>query len=230
MKLKNILIVLFCFIILVKPAFPLQNKKLDIILDKLEKKYNTTDALFCQYEQTEKISQLTEDIHLEGKLYFRKPHFVMMEMRGDENLNLYVNGEKIWIEDLDLDEVEIIDFHQLSKNSRLSKLLPPFFLLTVEELKELFNISLITTKNGKNRLELSPRSAGEFKFKSFQFNVDEWGRIPWMKLVYDEENFKEIRFRGWKKIPKTSKYFFQYRENKKEKEKSHKIVNSIFCF
>ena len=88
MKQKNILISLFCFIVLVKPAFSFQNKKLDAILDKMEKRYNTIEALFCRYEQTEKISQLTEDIHLEGKLYFRKPHFVMMEMRGDENLNL----------------------------------------------------------------------------------------------------------------------------------------------
>ena len=70
--------------------------------------------------------------------------------------------------------------------------------------------------NGKNRLELSPRSSGEFKFKSFQFDVDTRGRIPWMKIVYDEENFKEMRFRGWKKIPKTSKYFFQYHKNRKE--------------
>jgi len=218
MKLKNILTVLFCLTFLVKPAFPFQNKKLDAILDKIEKNYNTIEALFCRYEQTEKISQLTEDIHLEGILYFRKPYFIMMEMRGSENLNLYVNGEKIWIEDLDLNEVETIDFDQMNTNRRLARFLPPFFLRTIDELKELFNISLIPTKNGKNRLELSPRSAGEFKFKSFQFDIDSRGRIPWMKIVYDEENFKEMKFRGWKKIPKTSKYFFQYRKNKKEKE------------
>ena len=85
-----------------------------------------------------------------------------------------------------------------------------------EEIKELFNISFIHTKKGKHRLELSPKSAGEFRFQSLQFDVDRWGRIPWMKVVYDEENFKEMRFRGWKKIPKTSKYFFQYRKSKKE--------------
>jgi hypothetical protein len=140
----------------------------------------------------------------------------MMEMRGSENLNLYVNGEKIWIEDLDLNEVETIDFDQLNINRRLARFLPPFFLRTIDELKELFNISLIPTKNGTNRLELSPKSAGEFKFRSCQFDIDSRGRIPWMKIVYDEENFKEMRFRGWKKIPKTSKYFFQYRKEKKE--------------
>jgi len=213
MKLRKIIQLLFCFILLIKPAFSSQNKELDAILKKIEKKYNTTEALFCRYKQTEKISQLTEDIQLEGKLYFRKPHFIMMEMRGDENLNLYVNGEKIWIEDLDLDEVETIDFGQINTNRRLARFLPPFFLRTVDELKELFDISLLPTKNGKDRLEVIPRSTGGFKFSSFQFEIDSMGRIPWMKVVYDEENFKEMWFRGWKKIPKTSKYFFQYRKD-----------------
>ncbi len=205
---------MFCFFFLVGPTLMAQNKKLDAILDEIEKNYNTIDGLFCRYEQNEKISQLKQEVHLEGILYFRKPHYVMMEMRGDENLDLYINGEKIWIEDLDMDEVEIIDFRQLSQNRRLSKLLPPFFLNTIEEIRELFRIALIDTQNGKHRLELSPKSAGEFGFRSLQFDVDSRGRIPWVKVVYDEENYKEMRFQGWKKIPKISKYFFQYRKKK----------------
>ena len=218
MKPTNKMSILFGFIFLANVAFAFQKTEVDAILDKMEEKYDTIEALFCRYEQTEKISQLTEDVHLEGKLYFRKPHFIRMEMRGDENLNLYVNGEKIWIEDLDLNEVETIDFDQMNTNRRLARFLPPFFARTIDELKELFSISLIPTKKGKDRLEFSPKSTGEYKFKSFQFDVDSRGRIPWMKIVYDEENIKEMRFRGWKKIPKTSKYFFQYHENMKEKE------------
>lgn len=201
---------------LINPAQALQDEKLDEILAKIEKNYNTTEALFCRYEQIETISQLTEEIHLEGKLYFRKPHFIMMEMRGDENLNLYVNGEKIWIEDLDLDEVEEIDFQQLGKNYRISRLLPPFFLKTIEQIKELFDISLIQLGGGKNRLELLPKSNGEFNFISLQFDIDRYGRIPWMKVIYDQENFKEIKFRDWEKLPKISKYFFQFRGDKKK--------------
>ena len=197
-------------------TFADRDKKLDEILAKMEKNYNTTEALFCRYEQIETISQLTDKIYLEGKLYFRKPHFIMMEMRGDENLNLYVNGEKIWIEDLDLDEVEEIDFQQLGKNYRLSRLLPPFFLNTIDEIKDMFDISLLQSEGGKSRLELLPKSESDLNFISLQFDIDRYGRIPWMKVIYDEKNFKEIEFWDWEKVPKISKYFFQYRGEKQK--------------
>jgi len=199
-------------------TFAIQDNKLDDILAKIEKNYDATDGLFCRYEQTETISQLTEDIYLEGKLYFRKPHFIMMEMHGDENLNLYVNGEKIWIEDLVLDEVEEIDFQQLGKNNRISKLIPPFFLNTIEEIKKHFEITLTQSEGGKNRLELIPKSESEMNFISLQFDIDRYGRIPWMKVIYDEKNFKEIKFWDWEKAPKISKYFFQYRGDIKRRE------------
>lgn len=215
MRLKHSVTALLFLLLPAKTFFPGQDNKIDALLNKMEKKYNTIEALSCRYEQSEKISQLTEIIHLTGKLYFRKPHFVMMEMRGAENLNLYVNGENIWIEDLDLAEVETIDFAQMNTNQRLARFLPPFFLNSVAELKELFSITLLPATNGRDRLEFSPRSAAGFQFRSFQIEVDSLGRIPWLKVVYDAENFKEIRFKDWKKIPKTSKYFFQYREKKR---------------
>jgi outer membrane lipoprotein-sorting protein len=202
--------------VLVNPVSTFQQNKLDEILAKIEKNYDTTEGLFCRYEQTETISQLTDEIHLAGKLYFRKPHFIMMEMRGDENLNLYVNGEKIWIEDLDLDELEVIDFQHLGKNNRISKLIPPFFLNSIEELKKHFDITLIQSEKGPNRLELIPKPESGFNFISLQFDIDRYGRIPWMKVIYDERNSKEIWFRDWEKIPKISKYFFQYRSGKQE--------------
>ena len=210
MKIQTIWLFLLSFLMMAGAGSSSQDEKLDKILDKMEKRYQTTQAIFCRYKQTERISQLTEDIFVEGKLYFRKPHFIMMEMRGDENLNLYVNGENIWIEDLDLDEVEIFDFQQMNKNRRLARLLPPMFLQSVQELKEWFHISLLPIR-GKNRLELRPRSQEEFHFESIRFDVGRWGKVPWMKVTYDEENFKEISFRDWQKIPVTSKYFFQYR-------------------
>lgn len=193
------------------------DEKVDKILKKMEDRYATTEALSCRYQQTENIRQLTAEIQLEGKLYFRKPHFIMMEMRGDENLNLYVNGEKIWIEDLDLDEVESYDFHLLNGNNRITRFLPPLFLNSIQDLKEWFDISLVHTSGGKNRLELRPKSKDTFQFEFIQFDIDSLGRIPWMKVKYDDANYKEMKFWDWQKIPKTSKYFFQYRGDAKKK-------------
>ncbi len=204
-------------VLLIGTALSQTDDKVDKILEKMEKRYATTESLFCRYQQVEIISQLSEEVQLQGKLYFRKPHFIMMEMRGDENLNLYVNGEKIWIEDLDIDEVESIDFQQLNRNSRISRFLPPLFLNSIQELKEWFDISIIQTAGEKNRLILRPKSKEVFQFESLQFDIDSLGRIPWMKVKYDDANFKEMKFWDWQKIPKTSRYFFQYRGNAKKK-------------
>jgi hypothetical protein len=80
---------------------------------------------------------------------------------------------------------------------RLSRLLPPMFLQSVLELKKWFHISLLNSQGGKHRLELLPKSKVEFQFKSIRFDVGRWGKVPWMKVTYDEENFKEMRFRAW---------------------------------
>jgi len=212
MKVHRLISVLLCLSLWAAPSSLDQDKKLDEILDRIGNKYDTTQALFCRFEQWETISQLKQQIHLEGKLYFRKPHFIMMEMRGDENLDLYVNGEHIWLEDLDLDEVEVFDFQERNSNRLLMRFLPPFFLRSFEELRELFDIALISTEDGDSRLELIPLDPGNSTFESLQFDVDDLGRISWLKMVYDAENVKEMRFRGWKKTPEISKYFFQYRK------------------
>jgi len=160
MKVRRLISTLLCLSLWAAPASQDRDNKLNEILDKIGNKYDTTEALFCRFEQWEKISQLKQQIHLEGKIYFRKPHFIMMEMRGDENLDLYVNGEKIWLVDLDLDEVEISDFQQRNTNRDLMRFLPPFFLRSFVDLRELFGISLISTEEGEKQARTGSSRSG----------------------------------------------------------------------
>ncbi|MFC2169670.1 outer membrane lipoprotein carrier protein LolA [Acidobacteriota bacterium] len=178
----------------------------------MEKKYNTTECLSNSFTQRKKISQLEGDLRFTGRIYFKKSNFIKMELQGDENLNIYCNGEKIWVEDTDLGEVETYDFHKLRSSRRLSRLLPPVFLHSVQSLKEYFEISLIETEGRRDRLELIPKPGSNFSFTYLRFDVDSWGRIPWMKVEYENGDSTEMEFRKWARHPEISDYFFQYRK------------------
>lgn len=180
----------------------------DKILSRLEKKYEGTESVSCSFTQTKRILQLEGEIVTQGKLYFKKPHFLRVEHRGEENLIIYCNGEKVWLEDLDLEEVEVFDFKSSGMESRPSRLLPPVFIATAHELKELFIIRRLEDQG--SRLRLVPRPGSGYAFTRFEFEVDGLSRIPWMRVEYANGDWTEMRFRNWKRHAAISDYFFEY--------------------
>ena len=188
-----------------------QQEKLERILAKLEKEYDTFETVSCRFTQTKVIGQMEGEIRLKGKLYFKRPFFMRVELSGEENLRIYMDGRNIWLEDIDLEEVEIYDFEDRESSGRLRRLLPPFFLRGVEELEESFLISLLEEGGGRNRLQLIPREAEGDVLKSLQFDVDRWSRISWMKVEYKNGDWTETIFRNWERHPEISDHFFRYR-------------------
>jgi len=206
--------VILCLTVLGQTNVYGQSNEVDKILNNLEKKYNSTEAFLYEYKQDKSVSQLIETMHFTGKLVFRKPHFIRMEMRGDENLNIYVDGENIWLEDLDLEEVEKHDFAEMSAGGRFTRMFP-VFLRSMDELKSQFKITLLKKEGGQNYLELIPKSDAS-SLASIKFSVDAWSRIRWMKVIYTNGDWTETRFHGWKKMPGISKHYFRYRESAKK--------------
>ena len=132
-----------------------------------------------------------------------------MEMRGDENMNLYVDGESIWLEDLDLQEVERFDLEGLNLEGRHSRLLPPVFLSSVPELKEEFTISLDETAD-QDVLEIVPKDASVSSIERIRFSVDSLSRIRWMRVDYANGDWTEAKFSNWKRLPNISIHYFRY--------------------
>jgi outer membrane lipoprotein-sorting protein len=184
----------------------------DKILGNIQRKFEKTDTVFYEFKQVKSITQLSEPLHFTGTMVFRKPHFIKLELRGEENIVLYVNGEKIWIEDLDLQEVEAFDFDKLGLDRRISRLLPPIMLQSIQELEEKFEVRLTNKKGEREILEFKPRDKTEFSFKRFQISVDGLSRLTWMKVNYTSGDYTETWFSGWKKLPAISKHFFTYRK------------------
>jgi outer membrane lipoprotein-sorting protein len=204
-------------------SIPDQQDQLSEILERLEKNYNKAETVSCSFEQRKKIRQLTEIMSLSGKLYFKKPHFLRMEFRGDENFDFYTNGMKVWLVDFDFDEVESFEFKKLDSDKRISRLLPPVFFKTTEEMKEIFNFFLRTDRGKTQRIEIIPIRSSDVPFESLKFDVDSLGRITWMKVHYNKEEYTEMNFRNWKRHPEISDYYFQYR--KSEKRNAHSDIS-----
>lgn len=183
---------------------------IDKILSRLEKKYEETEAVSCRFSQTKHILQLEGQVTTKGKLYFKRPHFLRVEHQGEENMIIYCNGEKVWLEDLDLEEVEVFDFKTSGMEGRPSRLLPPVFTVSAKELKERFIIHLLDDQNATSRLKLVPKPRSEYTFKSLEFDVGSLSRIRWMKIEYANGDWTEMRFWGWKSLPEISDYFFEY--------------------
>ena len=185
-----------------------EDPAVDKILSRLEKKYEETEAVSCRFTQTKRILQLEGPITTTGRLYFKKPHYLRVEHQGEENLIIYCNGEKIWLEDLDLEEVEVFDFKTSGIEGRPSRLLPPVFTASTKELKTQFIIRLLDSPG--SRLKLVPRPASGYTFASLEFDVGSLSRIQWMKIEYANGDWTEMRFRSWKSLPEISDYFFEY--------------------
>jgi outer membrane lipoprotein-sorting protein len=190
-----------------------QEAKLDDILSRLEKRYGSTEAFSHHFDQIKSLQQLTEPMRFSGTLVFRKPHFIRMEVRGEENFNLFVNGESIWLEDLDFGEVEQFDFSEIMGNNRLNRLVPPFFIKDFSEIKETFQIWLDESSN-QDVLEFIPTDKSPSSIRRIRLAVDKFSRILWMRVDYTNDDWTDTRFSGWKTMPKISEHYFSYQKKK----------------
>jgi len=192
-------------------AGDLQDTKLDRLLRRLEKKYDTTEAFSYDFEQIKSLRQLTEPMRFTGTMVFRKPHFLRMEMRGEENLNLFVDGKSIWLEDLDFGEVERFDFDEVSSEGRLARMLPPIFVSGMDEIRDLFHIRLDEERE-QDVVEMTPKEEDLSSVRRIRFSVDSLSRIRWMRVDYVNDDWTDTRFTGWKTMPKISEHYFRYRK------------------
>jgi outer membrane lipoprotein-sorting protein len=203
-------LLLMAALILCPAASAAQQFGADDILRRMELKYEESDGFSYGFKQTKSIAQIDGLLNLEGTLTFRKPHFLKLELRGDENLNLYVDGKTIWLEDLDLEEVDSYDFEQLGSERRLSGLLPHAVVRSIEELEAIYDVELSKEEGKLAYLELTAKNPSERGPRECRFSVDRRSRLRWMKVVYGNGDFTETHFMAWRKIGDIPEEFFAY--------------------
>lgn len=185
----------------------LKGQDIDALLAKWEKRLQKENLISCRIKQTKKISLLKNEISLNGTFYYKYPHFFRVEIKGDQNYDIYCDGETIHVIDHDLEDHEVYDFKDLSSNNRLNTLLHPVIGQTQEEIKNNYEITFLAETG---LYELTPKLSSNRSYENIVFRVDSMDRIKWMKVLYQNSDWTETEFSNWKEFAKVSDYFFKY--------------------
>ena len=187
-----------------------QTKTAVEIMDKLQERTDSLEAFSCRIRQTKTLEQLDGEIQLQGPLLYQKPHYVKLELKGDENVSLYSNGEWIWLVDRDLEEFEKIPLAGANAMRQLARLLPPLFFLTRKEVEQKFEIASTAPQLGEHRLEMTPRAGADFPFERLDVDFD--GRFRALKMALRFRNGDSVQtfLRDCKKLGRISTTVFQY--------------------
>ncbi len=182
----------------------------DKVLEKLAQRQESFEAVTCEYQQKKRLKQIDGEIRVKGKIQFQKPHYLRMDLTGDENLDILCNGQKIWIVDRDSLEVEI---HSLEENtkSRLARNLPFLYFFQLDEIRSHFTVTKTGDSKDGNVLELVPLPGRDFPFLRLTLELDGRDRLRRAVVEYSEEERIETTFSNWNRIEKVSVHHFEYR-------------------
>lgn len=200
-------------VVLVWPqAGSAQTRTASELMDGMAETLDSVEAVSCNIKQVKLLKQLDGPITLEGPLLFQKPHFIKLELSGDENLSMFCDGESVWLVDRDLEEVERMELSGADRDRQLSRMLPPLFFLTREELEERFAITSVVpaAKDGKHGLAMVPKAEGEFPFERLSVYMGDATRVQRMTMEFANGDRVQTDLEGCRKRPRTSLAVFKY--------------------
>ena len=190
-----------------------QTRTASELMDGMAETLDSVEAVACNIKQVKRLEQLEGAITLEGPLLFQKPHFIKLELSGDEDLSIFCDGESVWLVDWDLEEVETLDLSSADRDRQLARLLPPLFFLTRAELEERFEITSVapSAQDGKHGLAMVPKTEGEFPFERLSVYMGDAARVQRITMEFANGDRVETTLNGCRKRPRTSLAVFKYR-------------------
>ena len=178
----------------------------DALLSRWDQRLEQPSLISCRIRQRKRVSLIRGDVSLAGRLYFMFPRFLRMEMEGDENFDLYCDGETIHIIDHDLEEQEVVPFNQWSRGEGTGRLAHPLAGMTKEEILRSHAI-VYDSSSAEYVVKPKATAAG---FRAIRFKVDSMDRIKWMKIFLVNGDWTETEFSHWRKHDRVSTHFFRY--------------------
>jgi len=134
-----------------------------------------------------------------------------MELRGDENVDVYVGARELALVDRDLDEVDRLALTEQGAAGRLARWLPGLVLLSPEDLERRYAIERAEPVRGEYRLVLRPRETGA-GIERIDVELDGRYRTVWMRVGYENGDWVETTFAHWSRLPRRAEALFEYRE------------------
>lgn len=185
----------------------LKSQDIDTLLTKWENRLKKENLISCDIKQIKQIEFLKDRISLKGKFFYKYPHFFRIEIQGDENYDIYCDGETVHIIDHDLGETEVYNLNALYSQNRMQKLFHPVIGQTKDDIKKNYDILF---QEDVHTYKLTPKSLSSSSYQTILLKVDHADRIKWMKIFYKNSDWTETEFSNWKELDKVSDYFFKY--------------------
>lgn len=179
------------------------------VLGRLQRRYASTEAFSCQFDQTKRIRQLEGKITLRGDLLFQKPHFLKMRITGDDTFEVYANGRTAWVVDRGAGDVQEFSLADAAADEQLARLLPPFVFHSFEDLERLFS-AVARTGAGMTTVALTPRPGSGLSYRLVELEVDGLDRIRRASVHYLNGDRIDTTFRGWERLPRVSARVFEF--------------------
>ena len=179
------------------------------VLERLQRRYASTEAFSCRFEQTKRVRQLEGDIRLRGDLLFQKPHFVKMSIDGDETMEIYANGRTAWIVDRAARDVQEFSLADASATLQLARLLPPFVLYDLQNLEKQFSAA-VRAGDGRTTIVLTPRPGAGLPYRLVELEVDSLDRPARALVQYANGDRIDTTFRAWERLPRVSAHVFDF--------------------
>lgn len=203
-RISGVYRILTAILLLTGPA--VRGQDIDALLRKWDQRLAQPALISCRIRQRKRVSLIRGHVSLAGKLYFMFPRFFRMEMKGDENFDLYCDGEKIHIIDHDLEEEEVILFQEWSRGKTTGRLAHPLAGMTKEEILRSHEI-VYDASSAVYVVTPKDPVAG---FRTIRFKVDTMDRIKWMMVLLNNGDWTETEFSRWRKHKPVSTHFFRY--------------------
>jgi outer membrane lipoprotein carrier protein len=185
-RMRLFLINIFLFFMLIPAATFAADKKIstgEVYLEKFLAKTQTLEANFKQTLRTHEGEVLQQT---EGKFYLNRPGKFRWNYKTPYEQVIVSDGERIWIYDIDLQQVTV------QKQSAGLPSSPMALLQDSEKLHQSFTVSPLDEKDGVYRLKLESKSK-ESDFTEIVVGVDAKG-LRFMQLHDQFEQVTDIVF------------------------------------
>jgi outer membrane lipoprotein-sorting protein len=179
------------------------------VLARLQRRFASTEAFSCKFEQTKRVRQLEGDVKLRGDLLFQKPNSLKMRLTGDEAMEIYVNGRTAWIVDQEARDVQQFSLTDVAADRQLARLLPPFVLYNFQDLERQFSVAV---RSGESRttIVLTPKPSAGLPYRLVELEVDSLDRPQRALVQYANGDRIDTTFRAWERLPRVSPLVFDY--------------------
>ena len=175
------------------------------ILQRIQRKMAATEAVSCRFSQTKKIQQVSGPVNLSGSILFQKPRFLKVQLRGDANMDVFVNPQTVTLVDLDLEEVETHPVNDLVQSDHW--LSPMLMFIDPHKIDSDFIGSMVGDPRHRI-LRLVPKH--KQSLRAIEFQVDNFLRVRWSRFRYQNGDMVDTRYTSWRKRKKVSEKVFQH--------------------